>query len=392
MEIITQEYLRRLVEAGSSPCVSIYMPTHRTGREVREDPIVLKDLLKKAVADLESLGIDKNAIDGLLEPARKLTQDERAWPRSQEGLAMFMCPGFSQQHKVPFDIEDVAFVGDYFYIKPLLPLLAHKPFYVLALSQGAVRLLEGNAYGWRLVPLPTDVATSMDKAILPGETHQTTTVKKGGNATNPFSSGGAAHGQAQDLQQKLHEDLMFFLRQVDDGVRRVLADSDAPVVLAGAESITPHFRKASEIKNIYDEEVRGNAEHVSNERLADAAREALAPFWHAELNAEQERYGDGTSQHLSSHDAGEIVEAARNGRVHTLFVPVGAKDYTRDPGEMSVTRTPDRSSMDNDLLNRAAVFTLLSNGRILPVLREEMPGGRELAAIFRYPQTQAIAS
>lgn len=33
--------LRRLVESVEGPCVSIYVPTHRAGPEIREDPIRL---------------------------------------------------------------------------------------------------------------------------------------------------------------------------------------------------------------------------------------------------------------------------------------------------------------------------------------------------------------
>lgn len=393
MDVITHAALRSLIEAGSPPCVSIFMPTHRTGRDIRQDPIRLKDLLRDAEAKLMEQGVDKRTTARVLQHAQNLLEDDTFWQNSDNGLAIFLSESFSKTYRTPIEVDDMAFVNDHFYVKPLLPLATGKLYYVLAVSQGAARLLECTPFSCRVVPLPEDVATSMDEAIRGEEEHQTHTIRRGGgDASNPFSGAGAYHGQAQDVQQKAHEDLMFYLRQLDDGVRRAIGDHDAPVVLAGVDSVTPFYRQVSSLRNLCAEDIPGNAEHVPNETLSQRAKEILEPVWKKELNQLQERYGTGTAQGLSSHDSKEIVAAAETGRVDTLFVPIGYHKVGRnnEVGEDVHLRT--EPGVSDDVLDQAITATLLTSGRVVPVLKEQMPGNHDLAAIFRYPAQQAAAS
>ena len=50
MDIFTRENLTNLSGDMGSPCVSIYMPTHRVGREMQQDPIRLKNLLSETAS------------------------------------------------------------------------------------------------------------------------------------------------------------------------------------------------------------------------------------------------------------------------------------------------------------------------------------------------------
>jgi len=42
MSLLTTTDLKSLIRAHEKPCVSLYMPTHRKGREIEQDPIRLK--------------------------------------------------------------------------------------------------------------------------------------------------------------------------------------------------------------------------------------------------------------------------------------------------------------------------------------------------------------
>jgi hypothetical protein len=393
MDVMTHAELRNLIEAGSPPRVSIFMPMHRTGRDVREDPIRLKDLLREAEKALFDRGIDKRTVGRILEPAQAWLEDEAFWNEREDGLAILLTDGFSQAYRLPFTIDERATVNDHFDLRPLLALAAEKQFYVLAVSMGGSRLLKCSTHQCSLVPLPADVALNMDQAIRGEDEHQTHTVRRGaGESPNPQGGAGAYHGQAQDIQQKEHEDLMFYLRQLDDGVRRVLPSQDVPLVLAGVDSVVPFYRKISSLRNLVQPEILGNPEHVANEVLLERAREMLEPVWHKDLIELQERFGTGTARGLSSIDFGEILEAAETGRVDILFVPAGfaaAGRYEDHPEHVHVGAVPGE---DTELLERAVTFTLQNSGAVVPVLREQMPGNGEIAAIFRYatPQAQAV--
>jgi len=105
-----------LVAMDAQPAVSLYLPTHLTGREIRQDPIRLKNLLSVAAERLAAAW-RRPEIDELLRPAESLVGDEDFWRHQQQGLAVFLAPGFSRVHKLPIPVPEEAFLGE-----PLLPL------------------------------------------------------------------------------------------------------------------------------------------------------------------------------------------------------------------------------------------------------------------------------
>ena len=136
-----QSQLRSLLAESQGPAVSIFMPTHRAGQEIRQDPIRLKNLVKQAEQQLINEGTRPTEARNLLEPVAGLVEDAAFWRHQAEGLAVFRSPDVFRTYRVPFPIGEYVDVSDRFYIKPLLPLLINETrFYVLALSQRAVRL------------------------------------------------------------------------------------------------------------------------------------------------------------------------------------------------------------------------------------------------------------
>jgi hypothetical protein len=384
MDAITHDELRELLGVATPPCVSIFLPTHRAGRETQADRIQLKNKLNDAEQQLERRGMRPTLARDLLQPTRELLEDDQFWMRSTEGLAIFIANGFQRIYRLPMEVDDLVVVNDRFHLKPLVPLLSGKMFYVLALSLNSVRVLECTPYGCQPVSLPEDVSLSFDDAVRTDERrnhlqwHSSIT-------PSAASVGGVFHGQGAENQRNREEDLLFFCRQLDDGVQRVMKDPAAPVVIAAADSIWPFYRKASNIKNLHDTPVPGNPEHVADQQLLHQAREALSPTWHEELNALQERYGTAASRSLASNDVTQIVPAAREGRVDVLFVQEGATLWGElDADKNRVALHPEPQMEDVDLIDEAAVQTILTSGQVVVLPPEEVPGNRELAAIYRY--------
>jgi hypothetical protein len=63
--------LDELLAFDKSPAISIYLPTHPVGREVRQDAIRLRNLLSEAAKRLASCDMRGPEIDALLRPARR---------------------------------------------------------------------------------------------------------------------------------------------------------------------------------------------------------------------------------------------------------------------------------------------------------------------------------
>ncbi|HEY0868602.1 MAG TPA: hypothetical protein VGE01_14555, partial [Fimbriimonas sp.] len=101
--------------------MSIFLPTHPESRDVRQDPIRLKNLLRQAEDDLVQHGMRGTLARDLLEPARQLLDDPGFWTGPAGSLAVFLCEGYKQIWRLPIEAEEQAIVNDKFEIKPLLP-------------------------------------------------------------------------------------------------------------------------------------------------------------------------------------------------------------------------------------------------------------------------------
>jgi len=91
----------------------------------------------------------------------------------------------------------------------------------------------------------------------------------------------------------------------------------------------------------------------------------------------------------ASGDLRQIVPAACNSRIDTLVVSgdVAAWGTFDRTDEKIALRRAAREPGDEDLLNIAAIESLLSGATVRVVDREDVPGVTLAAAVFRYPRT-----
>ncbi len=97
------------------------------------------------------------------------------------------------------------------------------------------------------------------------------------------------------------------------------------------------------------------------------------------------QYRDYAATERASNDIREVMPAAYDGRIESLFVASDQEQWgTFDP----VTRTMHVHRVakfrDEDLLDLAATQTLLHGGSVYAVEREHMPDATLIAAVFRH--------
>jgi len=81
----------------------------------------------------------------------------------------------------------------------------------------------------------------------------------------------------------------------------------------------------------------------------------------------------------------EAVLAAHHGRVDVLFVALGVQMWGNfDPSTNTVHVHQDSEPGDEDLLDLAAVQSILNGGTVYAVELEQVPEHAPLAAVFRY--------
>ena len=123
------------------------MPTHSTGKEVRQDPIRLKNLLADARSKLLAAGLSEGDADTTLGPVTALLEDRDFWQHQGSGLALFIDENQTSEYRVPLALEERVVVGRRFHVTPLLPVLAADGhFSVLTITAEKATLFDASRY------------------------------------------------------------------------------------------------------------------------------------------------------------------------------------------------------------------------------------------------------
>lgn len=382
MNLLFVSDLESLLDKRPGPCISIYLPTSPPGARTPQGPIRLRNLLGRASAELFAHGLHDSAIETLLGPLEDLLDDVSFWNTQEQGIALFRAPGFTRAFHLPRAFAESCEVGDHFFLKPLLPLIASDDtFYVLALSQNAVRLLEANGRAVRrlaLRDLPRDLADALGEQTTAKNLQYHTASSAPAGAQPPIY-----HGRGGD-EGAAKEELRRYLRQVEAATRRLLAGRTVPLVLAGAAPLPALYRQISSYPHLAAPVLAGNPDLLTDEELRDRAWQILEPTVQELRRRAVERFGELAGTGRASSDVTEILPAARHGRVAALFLACDADLWGRLDRTEEVLLHAAREEGDEELLDAAALFSLRHGGAVYGMERGAVPGGGDLAAVFRY--------
>lgn len=378
METITATTMKTLVDHASDSSVSVYMPTHRRGKEVQQDPILLRNLLDRAREELTETGTRSSVARDLLGPARELTDESGFWQHQEEGLALFLAPGQMETFRLPRSFEPFVNVASVFHVKPLWPIIGGDLFYILALSRNEIRLWWSDRYLIGDVDLPADTPRSLAEALWFDDTekqlqhHVASRSGRDRGVAVFHGHGGADESDVAKLEQ--------YLRAVDRGVR-TLIDPVSPLVIAGAVEIASRYRNLSRHPSVVHQIVEGNPEHSSPNDLRRRAVGIVEPLMAAEAQAAADTFLASGERALTSVE--ETVTAALAGRVDTLFIPIGVQVWgCIEDG--TVTMHEERLAGDRDLLDLAGAATWSARGTVYARQPDDIPGDGPVAARLRY--------
>lgn len=387
MTTLSKEDLMLLAERRPGWHVSMFLPMHRAGVETLQNSVRCKNLLRQAEEHLLAGGLRPSQAQELLAPVQQLLADYDFWQHQSDGLALFVAPTVFRLYRLPLAFMELAVVTQRFHIKPLLPLLSGDgQFYVLALSQKQVRLLECTHYSVTEVDLP-NVPQSRDEALQEeGVERQPQTHNRPHAFTTATTGERAAtfrgHGMGVDDEK---DRIVDYFRQVDRGVSEVVEHQPAPVVLAGVDYLLPLYREVSTSAHIMETGVTGNPEGLRAEELQERAWALVEPLFRQDLQNAVDRYRRYAGTGRASSDLKEVVLAAYHGRVETLFVACNVQQWgTFEPATQAIQVASEAALEHEDLLDCAALHTFLNSGTVYAVAAEHMPDAAPLAAVLRY--------
>jgi len=389
MDLLTQDNIEPLLMEQPSMSASLYMPSVKRGNDTQQNPVRLKNLLRNLEAKLQECGLKASDALDLTAPAKDLIEDSVFWSHQSNGLALFLGRDSAFAFRLPMTFDERFDCGTNFNIKPLLPLLyGDGRFYVLVLSKGSVKLLQGSRFTVSEIDLGAEAPSSL-KDILglfdfeeSMQWRETTIagVPGRGDAGIVYHGHG---GQADEANMK--ERLAAYLRRLDDVVCDRLNGEKAPMVLAGVEYVRAFYRDVSHYSHLVDRGISGNFDQAHLEDLARKGWEIVSPKFQEARRRDFERLHQflGASDRRGIASVSEIVTGAWSRRVETLFVPLDYAIWGQfDPESMTVEAHELPGQGDQDLLNLATVYTLRNGGTIYGCAPEEMPPHAPVAAIL----------
>jgi hypothetical protein len=388
MNIFARNDLQTLIQHREQPCLSLYMPTERAGKETRQNAIRFKDMLSAAEEQLTATGsMNEEDARTFLQPAKELLGNDTFWQHQSDGLAIFRSPELFQAYRLPLSFDELVTTTDRFHIKPLLSLFTgNGRFYVLALSQHTARLLQGTRFSVEELELPEDTPTSIEEVTETDDPERQLQGHTAGSIASPTGTQGAGtplyHGHA-DEDDRVNR-LRYFL-EVDRGVQEVLKEEQAPLVLVGVEEHQGLYRERNTYKNLIEEGVHHNPDLLKPEELHAHAWEAVEPHMQRAQQEAIDRYHQNVPRDLASNDLHQVVPASVYGRVDSLFVAVGLQQWgIFNSQDSTVYVHQEAEPGDEDLLDTAAANTVMNSGTVYAVNPDEVPGDGLVAAIYRY--------
>jgi hypothetical protein len=381
---ISKELIQELLSVSQAPCLSLYLPTHRSHPENLQDIIRFKNLVKQME---ESLLRKYSAgdVQKYLEPFLVLGEDKDIWNHTLDGLAVFSTTGLLKVVSLYKSVDELAMVADSFHTKPLRQYLQSADHYhVLGLSLHGIRLFEGNRHTLVEVELPANFPKTIKEALGEELTEKHTTVASYGGSGGNSSSMHHGHGGKKD---EVDKDAERFFRVIADVIsERFSKPTGWTLLLAALPEHHNLFQKVNKNPFLLPNGIAINPASVSIDKLTDMAWAVMEPEYLNKLDNLSEGFKQAKANGKGSDDYKEVSVAAVEGRVDTLLVEADRIIAVRITNP--VTGNTQKKDLQNprvdDLLDDMGELVMKMGGQVVVLPKERMPSETGLAAIFRY--------
>jgi len=399
LRVITKDDLKELIGEQRGPVLSLYVPTERVAVEPEENSLRLKNLLRSTEMKLLDKGLRRPEVRDLLDPLKRFLGDSHFWLHQLEGLALFRTRGWLTQFRLPVDVPEISIYEEHPYVRPLFPaLFPQGHFFVLGLSQNAMRLFEASRFGAREIDIggldaPRNLTEALryDDLQKPELQHHPTT-GPGRAPTGEASPLGApedrrhgfhGHGESGEGQKT---QIREWLQRVDAELSKTLIHAgESPLMVAGVDFMRALYREVNTYPDLLEEGIDGNPDLFSDADVYENARPHIENYFARDLDSALDRFGSLRSDDRASTDLRTIIDAAGGGRVDTLFLRDRETvwgTFNEETRELDVHR--ERRAHDIDLLDLAARTTFMAAGAVYELEPAPLFESSPVAATFRY--------
>ncbi len=365
-------------------CVSIYLPMDKGGKEQNEHlaQSKLSQCIREVHDTLLQHGINDKEITSYLMPIQALIADSELWRNPSDGLALFLDKNGLKYYSLPIPFENFTFVADHFYLKPLLPLYHDDGiYYLLELSEDYVKLFKGSRYSFNDLYFEDYTPNQLEKVVGFDYKPKMFQFRSGQNA---FSSGSFhGHGEGKDDKKK---ELTLFFKAIDIGVNTAIKNKKAPLIIACVSELFNTYKKANTYPNLFNKYIPGDPQFKNKKKLHEESWKILEGYFEKTKKDKLYQFSELYNTPKISYQVNEIVPAALNGKIDTLFVQKDKDIYGIFNKENNhLTLNSKKDLYNGSLTNLTSLKTFVQGGNVYILEPDKMPiKGHPLNAIFRY--------
>lgn len=387
MDSLFSDYNSGILSSAQPPCLSLYLPTHRSHPDNYQDPIRFRNLVKKLEESLAQKYSERE-FRPLFKPFETLLADHDFWQHTLDGLAVLSAPDLFRVYQLQRPVPELAIVAESFHLKPLMRILQSSDgYHILGISRHNVVLYEGNRDVLDKVQLPDDFPQSSEEFA--GQRTRESSVSSwtydagvGGAGT---SGGGVPSGRDVKAEQMEAETDRFF-RAVDRALlERYSRPSRYPLLIAALPEQSSLFRKISHNPFLLEASIDKHPDSLKIEELRASSWQVVEPYYLKRLAGLIEMFETARTQEMGDHDLAQVARSAVSGRVSTLLIEAersipGRIDETTGRIEFDDLRDPEV----DDLLDDLGELVQKNGGEVVIVPAERMPTKSGIAAIYRF--------
>jgi hypothetical protein len=330
----------------------------------------MKTILRDAAQELERRRF-QGPIDQLLKPLEELAENPASLVGGSDSV-IFVCPEIFRHFGLPAPISERLIVASHPHITPVLAhLMPQQEFYVLAIAKKLLRLGRWHNGQCTEVLLPASVPKSFEEALVFDQPDHDLQSRSAGGSSAQVGPTRFGTGSERDL---VHDRLHHYFQIVDRELTGFL--KDVPLVLVGITQELAAYRSVSKYPHLLAARPT-SPEHLTWDELKERSQEAVLEAQRREAERVLGEFRETARRDHVTSGIREVLEAAREGRVHKLLLE---KD-TEHEGLFPVDSA--RLEGEQDLINAAAVETIRGHGEVYMLDRGEL-GDCPIAALLRY--------
>lgn len=358
---MTKEFLERIANEDSKPCVTISMKTHRTFPDCEKDEIRMKNLFKEASERLinefgkKEIEPILNKMDSILE-----TYDFR---HSLDSLHIFLSNSTQEVVKSPWAVDqNKVHISDYFAIKPLIVMDNRQASYlVLLLSKSGIKLFKAES---------DQIVEEVKNDAFPSN-------------KNPYYVDNKIQGSDAERVDNM---VLEYFNTMDKEVVKVHNDTGLQCVVVSTEDNFNKLKKVADKPSVYMAYAPINYNESAEHVIVKSAWEAVQALQKENRTAAIEEMQTAVNKGNVLTDLAEIYRAAKDGRGELLIVHNQYMQAVKMTGEFSFDLIDDVTIPDaiDDISSVIAAEVISKKGRVVFTNQDEIKSLGNIALKLRF--------